>query len=189
MRTGLAVLGIVIGIGSVIALLSLGAGTQEAVQAQIESLGSNLLTIMPGAVRQGGVMGAMGGRTTLTLDDAKAIAVSSEITTVKNVSPELERRAQVTTGSNNTNTEIIGATPIYADVHKVNVAAGNFITQRDTDNMTKVAVLGPNVVTDLFGETANPVGQTLRITGKTFNIIGVTTAKGGAGFMSQDDRI
>ena len=190
LRTGLAVLGIVIGIGSVIALLSLGAASQQAIQSQIESLGSNLLTVMPGAIRgEGGVRGAMGGRTTLTLDDAKAIAVSSEVTTVKTVSPEFERRAQVTTGGSNTNTEIIGVTPVYAEVHKVSVASGNFISQRDVDSMTKVAVLGPNVVTDLFGENANPVGQSVRISGKSFNIIGVTTAKGGAGFMSQDDRI
>jgi len=188
-RTGLAVLGIVIGIASVIALISLGQASQQAVQSQIQSLGSNLLTVMPGAIRQAGVMGAMGGRTTLTLDDAKAIANSVEITTVKSVSPEFERRVQVTTGGSNTNTEIIGVTPAYAEVHKVTIASGNFITQKDVDGITKVAVLGPQVVTNIFGEGTNPVGQTVRISGKTFNIIGVTTAKGGTGFMSQDDRI
>lgn len=144
---------------------------------------------MPGAIRQGGVMGAMGGRTTLILDDAKEIAVSSEITTVKNVSPEVERRTQVTTGSSNINTQIIGVTPVYTEVHKVTMASGNFITQRDVDSMTKVAVLGPNAVTNLFGEGASPIGQTIRISGKTFNIIGITMAKGGSGFMNQDDRI
>jgi len=188
-RTGLAVLGIVIGIASVIALISLGQASQQAVQSQIQSLGSNLLTVMPGAIRQAGVMGAMGGRTTLTLDDAKAIANSVEITTVKSVSPEFERRVQVTTGGSNTNTEIIGVTSAYAEVHKVTIASGNFITQKDVDGITKVAVLGPQVVTNIFGEGTNPVGQTVRISGKTFNIIGVTTAKGGTGFMSQDDRI
>ncbi len=189
LRTGLATLGIVIGIGSVIALISLGQASQQAIQSQIQSLGANLLTVQPGAIRQGGVSGAMGGRTTLTLDDAKAISTSPEVTTVKTVSPEFERRTQVTTGGSNTNTQIIGVTPVYAEVHKVEVSSGNFITQRDVDNMTKVAVLGPQVVTNLFGEGANPVGQTLRISGKTFNVIGVTTSKGGTGFMSQDDRI
>src|SRR3989338_7401284 len=102
-RTGLAILGIVIGIGSVIALVSLGQASQQTIQNQIESIGSNLLTIQPGAIRQtGGVRGAMGGRTTLTFDDAKAIASSSNITTIKNVSPELSQRAQVITGSTNT---------------------------------------------------------------------------------------
>jgi len=96
---------------------------------------------------------------------------------------------QVTTGKSNSNTQIIGATPQYTEVHKLEVSSGNFITQRDVDSMTKVAVLGPTTVTNLFGEGANPIGQTVRISGKTFTIIGVTVAKGGSGFMSQDDRI
>ena len=90
-RTGLAILGIVIGIGSVIALVSLGQATQQTVQNQIQALGSNLLTISPGAINQGGVRGAAGGRTNLTLDDADAISSSPEITTIKNISPELSR--------------------------------------------------------------------------------------------------
>ena len=188
-RTGLAILGIVIGIGSVITLLSLGQATQKSIQDQIQSLGANLLTVQPGAIRQGGVMGAMGGRTTLTLDDAKAILSSSEVTTIKTVSPEVEKRMQVTTGKSNSNVEIVGVTPQYAEVHKIEISSGSFITQRDVDSMTRVAVLGPTTVTNLFGEGANPVSQTIRINGKTFTIVGVTVAKGGSGFMSQDDRI
>src|SRR3972149_3571092 len=113
LRTGLATLGIVIGVGSVIALLSLGQATQAAVTSQIQSLGSNLLTVRPGAIMQGGIRGAAGGRTTLTLDDAKAISTSQEVTTIQNVSPEFERRTQVTTAGFNTNTQIIGVTSIY----------------------------------------------------------------------------
>jgi len=94
MRSGLAILGIVIGIGSVIALLSLGQATQQSVSNQIESLGANLLTVSPGAVQTGAVRGAEGGRTTLTLDDANAIKTSPQITTLKNVSPESSRRTQ-----------------------------------------------------------------------------------------------
>src|SRR3989344_3831130 len=119
LRTGLAVLGIVIGIGSVIALISLGQATQQAVTSQIQSLGSNLLTVRPGAIMQGGIRGAAGGRTTLTLADAKAISTSQQITTIKNVSPEFERRTQVTAGRNNTNTQVYGATPVYEKVHNV----------------------------------------------------------------------
>jgi putative ABC transport system permease protein len=189
MRTGLAILGIVIGIGSVIALVSLGQASQQAIQSQIQSLGSNLLTIRPGAVSQGGVRGASGGRTTLTLEDAKAIATSSQITTVENVSPESEQRTQVTTGGSNTNTEIMGVNPVYADVHNVTISSGNFITQNDVDSMTKVAVVGPQVVTDLFGDGANPIGQTIRVKGQTLTIIGVTASKGGTGFQNQDDII
>ena len=189
MRTGLAILGIVIGIGSVIALISLGQASQQAVQSQIQSLGSNLLTIRPGAINQSGVRGAAGGRTTLTLDDARAISESPQVSTIKYVSPESEQRTQVTTGSSNTNTEIMGVTPLYADVHNVAIASGNFISQNDVDSMTKVAVIGPQVVTDLFGDNASPIGQTIRVKGQTLTIIGVTTSKGGTGFQNQDDII
>ncbi|OGK20228.1 hypothetical protein A3C23_03275 [Candidatus Roizmanbacteria bacterium RIFCSPHIGHO2_02_FULL_37_13b] len=186
-RTGLAILGIVIGIGSVIALVSLGQASQLAIESRIESLGSNLLTVQPGSGREGAVRGAVGGRTTLTLDDAKEIAASSQITTINKVSPEVSRRTQITTGSSNTNTQVVGATPVYAEVHKVTVSSGNFISQSDVDIMNKVAVLGPKVVTDLFGENADPIGRTIRVNGQTLNVIGVITAKGGSGFMNQDD--
>lgn len=189
MRTGLAMLGIIIGIGSVIALLSLGQASSQAIQSQIESLGSNLLTVSPGAVNQGGVRGAAGGRTTLTLDDAMAISLSKELTTVNKVSPEVSRRSQVTTGKNNTNTQIIGATQTYAEVHKVSVSSGNFITAHDVEIMNKVAVVGPQVVSDLFPDNPNPIGQTIRVNGQTLRIIGVTVSKGGSGFLNQDDII
>ena len=188
-RTGLAVLGIVIGIASVIALISLGTSSQKAIQSRIESLGANLLTVRPGSISQEGVRGAAGGRTSLTLDDAKAIAVSAQTTTVRNVSPEIEQRTQVTTGANNTNTQIIGVWPIYAAVHNLEIASGNFIAQNDVDGMSKAAVLGPQVVSDLFGDSANPVGQTIRVKGQTLTVIGVTVSKGGTGFMNQDDII
>jgi putative ABC transport system permease protein len=189
MRSGLAILGIVIGIGSVIALLSLGQATQQSISNQIESLGANLLTINPGASQTGAVRSAAGGRTTLTLDDANAIKTSPEITTIKNVSPEFSRRTQVTTGGNNTNTQVVGVAPVYADVHKVTIDTGAFISQRDMDSVGKVAVVGPQVVSDLFGDGANAIGQTIRISGKSFTIIGVTVSKGGTGFNNQDDII
>jgi putative ABC transport system permease protein len=189
MRTGLAILGIIIGIGSVIALVSLGQGTQQTIQNQIQSLGANLLTINPGAQQSGAVRGAQGGGTTLTLEDALAIQNSSQITTIINVSPEFSRRTQVTTGGNNTNTQIVGATPVYTTVHKITMSSGNFITQRDVDSMTKVCVIGPQVVIDLFGEGASTIGQSLKISGKSFKIIGITASKGGSGFLNQDDMI
>jgi putative ABC transport system permease protein len=189
MRTGLAVLGIIIGIGSVIALISLGQGSQKAVENQIQSLGANLLTIEPMGQTQGGVRGAFGGGTTLTLDDALAIQSSSNITTITGVSPELSRRAQVIAGRNNTNTQIVGVYPSYATIHKVSLAQGSFVSERDVSAMSKVAVVGPQVVSDLFGEGANPIGQTIRINGQVLTIIGVTTSKGGSGFQNQDDMI
>lgn len=190
MRTGLAILGIVIGIGSVIALISLGQASQKSIENNIQSLGSNLLTVMATGSRSGAVRGAAGGGTTLTLDDAKAIESSSKITTVNAVSPELQSRSQITTGGNNTNTSVIGVYPQYKDIRKVEMSSGVFISQSDIDSMKKVAVLGPQVVEDLFGEGAtNVVGKTIRIAGKQLRIIGVTVSKGGSGFNNQDDVI
>ncbi len=189
LRTGLAMLGIVIGIGSVIALVSLGQASQQAIQDRIQSLGANLLTVEPGAQRTGAVRGAAGGDTSLTNADAQAIASSPQVTTIKAVSPEYSRRSQVTTGGANTNTQVIGVTDTYPEVHKVTLSSGSFISQRDVDGLTKVAVVGPQVVSDLFGNGANPIGQTLRISGQTFTIIGETVSKGGSGFLNQDDII
>jgi len=189
MRTGLAILGVIIGIGSVIALVSMGEASKRAVQSQIQSIGSNLLTVSPGFQSSGGVRGAMGQATTLTNDDAETIKNSKKITTIKNVSPEYQGRAQVIYQGNNTNTQIIGIEPIYAEVRKINMALGNFITTQHNITMSKVAVLGPTVVNDLFGENINPIGQSIRISGKTFTIIGVTKSKGGSGMDDTDDRI
>jgi len=188
-RTSLAALGVVIGIASVIALLSLGQASQRLIEGQIESLGSNLLIILPGRITQGGVRGMVGGATTLTYEDAKAIASSSEITTVKKVSPEYSRNAQVTAGKNNTNTQIYGITPAYFSVRKVDIEKGVMISQKDVEVMARVAILGPQVVSDLFGEGANPIGETIRINKIAFRVIGITESKGGVGFFSQDDRI
>jgi len=189
LRTGLATLGIVIGVGSVIALVSLGQASQQSVESQIQSLGANLLTVSPGAVRQGGVRGAAGGMTTLTLADAEAIMSSPQVTTVKSVSPEFSSRAQVTTGKTNTNTQVIGVTPSYFEMKKISLASGNGIGEQQVTSMAKVAVLGPTVASDLFGEGVNPVGKTIRINGQTLTVIGVTAAKGGSGPQNQDDMI
>lgn len=189
MRTGLAVLGIIIGIGSVIALISLGQSSQKSVENQIQSLGANLLTISPGFTSSGGVRGAVGGATTLTLADATAIQNSSQITTVSRVSPEFSRRTQVVAGRNNTNTQIIGVYPQYAQIRKIDLSSGSFISDRDVSAIAKVAVLGAQSAIDLFGEGTNPVGQTIRVNGKVLSVIGVAAAKGGQGFQNPDDSI
>jgi putative ABC transport system permease protein len=187
-RTALAILGIVIGIGSVIALMSLGQATQQSIQNQIQSLGANLLTVQPGASQSsGGVRGAAGSRTTLTNDDAKALASSSEITTILNVSAEYSGRTQIITSQGNSNTQVIGVTPAYSDVHKVSISEGSFITQKDVDAMSKIAVIGPTVVTNLFPDGSDPIGKTIKIKNQELTIVGVTVAKGGTGFNNQDD--
>lgn len=190
MRTVLAILGIVIGIGSVIALISLGQASQKSITNQIESLGSNLLTITPGFAQSGNIRGAAGGGTTLTYDDAKAISSSAKVTTVSKVSPEISKRSQVVTGKNNTNTQVYGVTPVYAEIKKIEVLNGLFISDYDVNSVSKVAVLGPQVVEDLFGDSSlNVVGQSIRIEKQTFKIIGVTKEKGGSGMSNQDDMI
>lgn len=187
LRTGLAVLGIVIGIGSVIALISLGRASQQTIQSQIQSLGANLLTVQPGFQTTGSVRGAAGGATTLTNEDANAINISPQITTIAQVSPEYESRGQVIAGKNNANVQIVGVTSAYASVHNITLSEGSFITTQDDIGLTKVAVLGPTVISDLFPDDPNPIGQTIHITGQTFTIVGITQAKGGTGFQNQDN--
>ena len=190
LRTALAILGIVIGIGSVIALVSFGQASQKSVTNQIESLGSNLLTISPGFTQSGNVRGAAGGGTTLTYDDAKAIMNSPKITSVSKVSPEVSKRSQVVTGQNNTNTQIYGVTPEYFEVKKVEISLGSSLTESQINSMSKVAVVGPQVVEDLFGDsTKNVVGELIRIENQSFKIIGVTKEKGGSGMNNQDDMV
>src|SRR5258708_1092639 len=144
MRTGLAILGIVIGIGSVIALVSLGQSTQQSIQNQIQSLGANLLTVSPGSQSSGGVRSA-NSDTTLTNADAKAIKSSPQITSISGVSPEVDQRAQLVAGKNNTNLRINGVTAAYAQVHKISIDSGSFITDADDSSMRKVVVIGPLV--------------------------------------------
>ena len=185
-RTGLAMLGVIIGIGSVITLISLGQSSQSAITNQIQSLGSNLLTVSPGSQMAGAVRGS-GNVTSLTYDDAKAIMTSPLITTVKLVSAEYSSRSQIVAGKNNTNTSVIGVLPAYLEIRNIKIFSGSFITQRNVDAMSKVAVIGPTTSTDLFGEGVNPIGKTIRVNGQVFNVVGLTVAKGGSGFNNQDD--
>lgn len=188
-RTGLTMLGIIIGIGSVIAMVAIGQGAQGSIQSRIQSLGSNLIQITPGS--QGGpgsqVSQGRGSARTLKYEDAQAI--EEEISTIVAVSPELSGRYQVTGKGTNTNTTIMGASPSYPSVRNVSIAEGVFISDQNLKNLSKVAVLGPTARDDLFGEDASAVGQTIRINGMQFKVVGVTVAKGGSGFQNQDDMI
>jgi len=187
-RTGLAILGIVIGIGSVIALISIGQSSQKAVTSQITALGSNLITVSPGSQSSGMVRGA-GTRKTLTLADADALKTAN-LSAVKTVSPESSSRLQVVAGDSNTNTTIHGVTSVYTNLHNVQVASGKFISDSDYNSNSHVAVLGPTVVEDLYGSSSyNPIGETIRINGQTFTIIGVTVSKGSSGMTDSDDLI
>jgi putative ABC transport system permease protein len=190
-RSGLTMLGIVIGIASVIALVSIGTGAQNSISASIQSLGSNLLVITPGAQRGPGfqVSAGRGGAKTLTEDDAGAIPA---VASVQAVATEISGRYQVTAKGTNTNTTVDGVSPSYAMIRNVQIDQGSFITDTQNQSGSKVAVLGPTTVTDLFGTDAvasDAVGQTIRIKNLEFKVIGVTVAKGGSGFSNADDMI
>lgn len=187
-RTGLAILGIVIGIASVIALMTLGQASKESIADQIESLGANLLTVSPGSQTSGMVRG-QGSVTTLTYEDAEAIVNSEEIDAVSLVSAELTGNAQIIAGRANTYVQIVGTTATYPEINNLEFTRGGFLAQSDLTNYAKVAILGSQVVTDLFGEGSDPVGVTVRINGISFKVIGVAESKGGTGFNNPDSRV
>ncbi len=187
-RTGLTMLGIIIGIGSVIAMVAIGAGAQKSIEASIQSIGANLVMVVPGVTRTQGyqVNTARGSARTVTQADATAV---SAIPLAKAVAPEITGRYQITAKGTNTNTSVVGTTSSYPSVRNVIVADGNFITDQQVANTSKVAVIGPTTRDDLFGEGADAIGKTLRIKGIEFKVIGVTAPKGGTGFGSQDDMV
>lgn len=188
-RSGLTMLGIVIGISSVIAMVSIGTGASNTISSSIEALGSNLIQITPGAQRTQGFAASAGRGGAKTLTNEDAAAISAQISGVQAVDPEVSSRYQITAKGTNTNTSVTGVTEVYPQIRNVEVAEGSFISSIHNNSAAKVAVLGPTTRDDLFGEGSNAVGQVIRINGLQFKIIGVTVAKGGSGFQNQDDII
>lgn len=186
-RAGLTMLGIVIGIASVIAMVGIGNGAAASISSSINSLGSNLLIIMPGAASTGGVQSFRGSAKTLTNADAEALAASLQ--NVTGVAADLSSRYQVATRDANSNTTVDGVTPAYATVRNVEVASGSFISDSQQQSLAKVAVIGPTTATDLFPDGSDPVGQQVRINGIVFTVIGETVSKGASGISNQDDII
>ena len=186
-RSGLTMLGIVIGIASVIAMVSIGNGAKATIQSSIESLGSNLLTIIPGIVQPGRgiVSSGRGAAQTLKNED---IDIVKMIDGVAAVSPEVSSRFQVVATGNNTNTTIVGVMPDYLKVHNLSLVNGSFISEANQRGIGRQAILGATVATDLFGDE-DPLGRTIRINKINFNVVGVLAAKGGAGFSGPDDTI
>ncbi|HTL39303.1 MAG TPA: ABC transporter permease [Methylomirabilota bacterium] len=188
-RTILTMLGIVIGIGSVIAMVGIGQGARGSIQANIESIGSNLISVTAGAQKTPGsfVSSGLGSAQTLTQEDVEALR--SQLSSIKALDAELSRRSQVTAKGTNTNTQIMGTDPNYPLVRNINLESGTFISDQQVTSKAKVAVLGPSTRDTLFGEGSDPIGQTIRIGATQFKVIGVTQAKGGSGFTNQDDMI
>jgi len=185
-RSGLSMLGIMIGVASVIAMLAIGAGAQKAIEARLASLGSNLIMVFAGAPSLRGVRGAAGASSRLTLEDAKAIRRS--IAGVADIYPEAEGDVQVVYGNKNTRTEMQGVTASYESIRNATPYAGRFFTELENTEHARVVILGQTVVTALFG-AEDPVGRTVEINHIAFRVIGILPIKGAAGYGDQDDMI
>jgi putative ABC transport system permease protein len=186
-RSGLTILGIVIGIASVITMVSIGQGAQKTIESSIQAIGSNLIIVSPGAQRSGAISSGQGSGQTLTISDADAIKI--EIPNIKAVAPEVSRRYQINAKGNNTNTQVIGTVPDYLLARNIAIDSGVFITDQQIRASNKVATIGPTVRDDLFGVNVDPIGKILRIKNVDFEVVGVTQLKGGAGFANSDNSI
>lgn len=188
LRSILTMLGIIIGVGAVIAMVAIGIGMQQKVENSIAGLGSNLLIVMPGANSpSGGVRLAAGSNITLTPQDAQAI--TREIPGVGAVAPAVSRQLQLVYGNQNWLTSVQGTTPDFLTVRNWNVSSGAFFTSRDLDSRSRVAVIGQTVATNLFGDI-NPIGQTIRVNKAPFRVIGLFETKGQSAVgQDQDDLV
>ncbi len=186
LRSGLTILGIIIGISAVISMLSIGEGAKRQLAQSIESLGSNILTVFPGIIQPGrGIVSAgRGTAQSLKMKDVEAI---KKIDGVKAVSPEIIRRFQIiSSAGKNTNSSVLGVMPEYLEVRNSKIQSGRFFQEGDIKGISRNAVLGPTVAQDLFGEE-DPIGKTIRINKVSFKVIGVLEPKGSVGFMNPDE--
>jgi len=189
LRSALTMLGILIGVSAVILLVGVGNGASVAVQQQIQSLGSNLLTVFPSNARSaGGVQQGFGTGSTLTLDDVKAIANRQTSPDVVTAIPSAGGRAQLTYGNQNWNSSLTGSTQDFPSVRNYQLASGQFFSSGDVDASSKVAVIGPTVATNLFSGT-DPIGQVMKINRQNFRVVGVFAPKGSSGGSNNQDDI
>jgi len=187
MRTFLTMLGIIIGVGAVIAMVSIGAGAKAAVESRFAAMGTNLLFVSGASRQVQGVHSGFGGYQTLTVEDAQAIP--ERCPAVEYISPSVSARAQVVYLNKNWNTQVQGTGEKYPEVRKWEMALGTYFDESMVRSAAKVCVLGADVKTNLF-EDADPVGQTIRIKKVPFMVIGVLKSKGqSGGFGSRDDMI
>src|SRR3954463_7906336 len=178
MRTSLTMLGIIIGVGAVIAMVSIGNGAKAQIEANIAALGQNVVTVMSGNLRRGGFGMGFGSAGTLTREDMTAI--EREVPGVLAISPEVRASAQVAAGNQNLSTSILGVSASYPDFRNWTFSSGGCFSEQDVKSQTKVAVIGKTTATTLFGEQ-DPVGQTIRIKNAPFTVVGLLNPK-GSGF-------
>ncbi len=185
LRSILTMLGIIIGVGAVIAMISIGMGVKQNVTNSIASLGSNMLIVMPGSTNKGGVRSAAGSSQKLKYEDAEAI--KKKIKNIDYVSPTVNGSYQIVNGHENWNSSVYGVTPEYLKIRDLTIGTGSFITQNDLNSRNRVAVIGTTVATNLF-ESENPVGKNIRINNQPYKVIGVIESKGQSSMgQDQDD--
>jgi putative ABC transport system permease protein len=178
-------LGIIIGVGSVIVMLALGQGSAKAAQDSIAKLGTNVLTVMPNSQMRGGVSQGLGSQMTMKMDD---VAFVKKCPSVKAVSPEYRGSGQLKFQNQNTKTTVYGASPEYFDIRNLPLAEGKIFTDEDLKRKAKVCVLGDSVKETLFGGI-QPIGKYVKVNGQNFKVIGVVQKRGGAMFRNPDDQI
>jgi putative ABC transport system permease protein len=192
MRSGLTVLGIVIGVAAVIAMLAVGNGAQASITGSISSIGTNLLFVFKGSADGPGGPGGRGGGSgnndrPLTLADAAAIADPFAAPSVELVAPVIQGNGTITFAGENSTTTISGVTPDYSAVRNLELAEGEFINEEQMNGQMSAVVLGPEAADAVFGRHDGIVGETIRIEGQPFRVIGVLVAKGGGAFGSEDN--
>jgi len=187
MRTLLTMLGIIIGVGAVVALLAIGNGVVATAREKLEANGTNLITVQ-GANQVSAGVATGGQQSSLTVEDAQALAVPGAVPDAAAISPEVQRGGRITVGAVNAFGGILGVWPSYQDVHSYNVVAGDWIADQDVTSATTVVDLGANIATALFPDK-DPIGQTVRMNGESFRVIGVMEVKGGNGFGSRDNQV
>ncbi len=183
MRSGLTILGIVIGVASVIAMLAIGAGAERSILGQIEGIGTNLLFVLPGGEED------VRNPKPLTQGDARALADPLQVPSAAAVAPVLNGRVEVSFAGESRGTSVVGVTPEYAGVRNVGVAEGAFITSEQLTGRSAVVLIGTDVAESLFGRTEGLVGESIRIEGQPFRIVGVLEAQGGGATGSADDQV
>ena len=188
LRSGLTMLGIVIGVGAVIALVAVGAGAQAQIRERFESLGTNLLVITSRASSYRGVRQQSASAQVLTNDDAQAIAELSRYAAT--VAPQYNTQATLAYGNKNTQTAVQGVSAAYLVVGNWRVARGRFVDDLDLTNRARVVVLGASVIEDLFGETSiDPLGKMIKINRQNYQVVGLMASKGVGGFQNLDDQV
>ncbi|MEM1255220.1 MAG: ABC transporter permease [Cyanobacteria bacterium P01_H01_bin.21] len=187
LRTALTMLGVIIGITAVIAVTSVGQGVQSATEANLQGLGADLLQVRAGAANTGNVSQGSGSATTLTWSDAQAI--ESQVLSAGTVTAYLQQTTQVVYAQNNMSTTVLGTDTNYADVNNITLQSGRFFTLDELTAAQPVAILGPTVEDELFGNSDNSIGKSIRIQGQRYSVIGIANEKGAQGRENPDEQI